>query len=251
MIKDINIFFSDEYAEKCAEEIVNKFSNGKNDPETETVDYEYDLQKGEIVIDEGEYTKNTSYMFDPEPSSPLRNIIEAFIHDDETRLPEIGDFEKLDEFLKEKVSKIIEEKYSNKMKETARVRVLGGAPEEIFPISNFKMLEISLHDFGRKYKVRLMRGIKVKKEVLKNAKDTKDILSNKPRSKSVGEEIADIHDETGKSFEQIIAEKKALGDPEYDEVLGAQKVRAFYDCYVDMWFDYSIKKPESEYNQLL
>jgi len=243
MIENIEKWLSQDCAEKCAKEIMERFRDGQHDVNKEIVDYEYDLQKGEIVLDEEENVKNTSYLFDPDKGSTLYELIETFIHDDETRLPDIGDFEKLDEFLS-RVAKIIEENYSDVMRDAARRRVLGGASEELFPLKGFKVQAIDLSNPVIDFNVRVSKAIMVKKSVLAEAKSAKDIFKNKPKEEGVGNELGEIHIKTGKSFEQIIAEKKAFGDPRYANVIGASKEKAYYKVCVEMWLDYTIVRPE-------
>ena len=52
------------------------------------------------------------------------------------------------------------------------------------------------------------------------------------------------HIENGKSFEEIIAEKKAIADPIFRYVYGVELTKEWYHCHIQLWADYTASKPE-------
>lgn len=66
---------------------------------------------------------------------------------------------------------------------------------------------------------------------------------------AVGQEILKIMAKTGKRADEIVAEKKASGDPNFAEVTGVKITKSVFEVRVDFFADYSMTKPDKTHAQ--
>lgn len=214
MAKDkLELLLTEQNADKIATYIVKRFDQ---DGSKENIDYDFDLKNGKMdstII-------NTSFKFDTQ-SGTLLNKIKNMI----CSLENITD--KQNEIILSfliKIKDILNTKYKNQLANNIRKVVLNNAPEDSFPLSNTSVINFEV---GETPPIDYI--VVVQKEAPSN-----DIAGG------VGQLLMKEHTKSGKELNEIIAEKKASGDPNYKYVTGAYKRKWYFECQLDMFVDYSL-----------
>ena len=225
---DTERLFSPASVKIVAQYIADRFEKGVSDRNMELVDYEYDLSRSGKMSSEED---NTEYMMDAEGGTLLMEIIDAFFHDDETRIPTESDFATLDQFTND----VIEELNANhvdQLRKGVKTKVLKGAPDFLFPLSSLKVNSIELSNETFPYTISVMK------------RQTEETMRTTVPER-VAEALGNEYMATKKPLEQIIAEKKAVGDPLYQSVYGATMTKEYYHVHMNLWVDYS-QPPQKE-----
>jgi len=239
--------FSKKNTKKIAEYIVQRFKDSKEatrDRENELVDYEYDIAKS------GQMTSiaksNTEFKMEVEEGTELKEIINAFFHDDPDRCPTAKQFDAFEMF-EVKLAKYIEKNCEEGLRQAIRENVLGGAVEEVFPLPVIKVKRIELCDPVFPYTVKVLKGKIARDEGgNKTEKEKKEEMEGDDvRPTGIASKMIQCHISTGKSFEQIIAENRAMNNPEYRYIYGVYLNKEWYQCQLDLWVDYKMVKPEA------
>jgi len=202
--------------QECAEQIVSAFSS-KATPDN----LEMDFHIAEGKMKGGLGSPNTTFKFDIEDDSPLGEIkaviSETFESDDATE----ADAALVEQFQKDLCAELAQDKYRQDIGDALRGDAGLNVPGWLVPIENmvFHNCEITTDAEGGQL-------LRVHKE-----QDT--------GTEGVAPDLLKTHQETGKDFETIIAEKKASGDSRYEFVTGAEFVRYIFDVHVEFAADYS------------
>ena len=111
----------------------------------------------------------------------------------------------------------------------------GNSVELLKTVISLEIKDLYLSNPVFPYTIKVLRGRTIEE------------MENKNKGKqSIAKDLLDEHLNTGKSFEAIIAEKKAIGDEDYRYVFGVDKIKSEYNCHIYMWVDYSlVEKPEN------
>ena len=214
----LSVYFTDENIIKCAEEVVAAFETKANQKNLEV---DFSINGGRMSGSMNE--PNTTFKFDTDKGSLLNEIrdaiTESFREDSEDPDADANELISFQESICKELGKDI---YNERIANVLRSERAGlNAPEWLIPIPEirFQSFEISSDDEGG-YMLR----------VLKTAGST---------TESVAPELIEIHQSTGKDFNDIIAEKKAEEDLKYENVDGAEWVRYVFDVHLHFAADYS------------
>lgn len=205
-----------ETADIVAKHIVNS-AVYIQDSEVVSFDCDFKLNKGNLVSD----NVNTWLKFDLKDDFYCEEIklIQKALADSD--VPE--EFQAFDTW-SNLVAKLIETKHKNKLADKIRQHLLGGVPKEGFPLKDIKIKYIDIDEVPTHDKT-----MKIDKMVPKEGYV----------SQPVSEEIFELMDKTGKTAEQIIEDKKAEGDPNYQCITGVTFSKGFYEVSIDLWVDYT------------
>jgi len=226
-VKDINKLLSKDNASDIANYIVKRFLNAteeNKDYEKQRIDYDYQLTRNGKMSSK---PVNTEFQMDAEKPSPLWDVIDAFYHDDETRLPTQEEFGKLDEFIDD-VMGLLNTEHEDNIRTAIRQNVLGGADDRVFKLEEIYVKKIEISNPVFPYSVKVLKGATVE-----------DMKSGKVSNAGISQELLDLHIKTGRSFEDLIAEQKALGIEKYRYVFGVELIKYDYHCHVYLYVDYS------------
>ena len=238
--------FSKKNTKKVAEYIIQSFKDSKEatrDREKELIDYEYDISKSGQMTSSAK--SNTEFKMDVEDGTELKEIIEAFFHDDKNRLPTEKQFDAFEMWVA-KLGKYIEKNCEEGLRQAIRENVLGGAIEEVFPLPVIKVKSVEICDPVFPYVVKVLKGKVARDEEGKKTENEKkeEMQSDDLRPTGIASKMIQCHISTGKSFEQIIAENRAMNNPEYRYIYGVYLNKEWYQCQLDLWVDYKMVKPE-------
>lgn len=195
------------------------------DSETVNFDCDFKINKGVMASD----AINTSLKFDLKEDfycEELKKIQKELTSSD---VPE--EYHTFDAWTK-LVSTLLETKYKGKLADNIRYHLLGGVPKEAFPLKEIKVKYIELDELPTNDKT------------MKIDKMSPPDFIGQP----VSEEIFELMDETGKTAEKIIEEKKSEGNPNYQYITGVTFTKEFYEFSLDLWVDYTpdeSTKPEN------
>jgi hypothetical protein len=166
---------------------------------------------------------NTWIRFDA-PNGPLRSVVDAMkscneVTDDDIKALEIW-------------RQHVGEKLTGEMRENLiyliRNRILGGAPEEVIPLDRMEVLDVEVADLPGEDSVLVIK---------KNCPKGED---SPPVSEDIFSEMA----KTGEKPDDVVARRKAEGDPRYRWVAGAESRKHFFEVSVSLSVDYSLKPLE-------
>lgn len=203
---------------------------------TESVDYEYDIHQGKM-IDTGDY--NTTYKFDVDAETLLGKIINNMKSQDDISQEYINQENKW----RQAIIDNINQNHIHTFRETLRSRILKNIQPELVKLEKFEIREIDINprpDVDFLIVVQRMRP----------SNENLSPPATESPSQTVSQELLDIHVSTGKSFEEIIAEKKNQKDSRYANVYGAYKRKYIYDIELSIFVDYSLT-PQDEFVKLL
>lgn len=234
-VKNIHHLLSNESVKKMASYIIQRFLNAteeNKDYEKQRIDHDYNLMRTGQMVSK---PINTEFLMDADKPSLLWDIINAFYHDDDTRLPTHEEFDRLDDFL-EHVIGILNSNYKDDLRKGIRENVLGGADEKVFKLEKVNVIKIELSNPVFPYSVKVLKGVTLE-----------DMKKGNVSSRGISQELLDLHLKTNRSFEDLIAEKKVLGVEKYRYVFGVELIKYDYNCNVSLYVDYSaISKEEFE-----
>lgn len=202
-------------AEAVAKHIVNSAVYIK-DNDSVDFDCDFKINKGVLVSDE----VNTWLKFDLKDTfycEELKQIQKELVESDV-----LEEYQAFDTWTG-LVAAFIENKHKDKLADKIRQHLLGGVPKKDFPLNEIKVKFIELDDVPtHDSRMRIDK-----------------MVPEGHISQPVSEEIFELMDETGKSAEEIIEEKKAEGNPNYKYITGVTFTKEFYEVSVDLWVDYS------------
>jgi len=243
MIKNIDNLLADENIDKVAQYIVDKFMAATpetRDSENEFVDIDFDLNKGEMKS----LPTNTRFFVDAEEDSVLYDIVHAFYTDDKECLPkdeqeellkELGDdFDRLEVFI-ENIKSKLENEFKDSIIEAVRKNLLEGVDSQLMPMNDIEIKDLYLSNPVFPYTLRILKGRTIEEMEDKKVGD----------KSSISQDLLNKHLDTKKSFEEIIAIEKAMGNDKYRYVFGVEKIKSEYNCHLYMWIDYSLAQKET------
>lgn len=204
-----------------------------------TVDYDYQISAGKMVDEGGD--SNTTYKFDAEKGSLLREIID-------TLYPEEADDRSEEDYAEEtkwlnSIIEIINTKYIDLIRDAIRSKVFKNVQPELVPMNPFVLNNLEFSSVPEAdFLIVVQRA--VPKDQIGMAQ------SNQAGSIPINQELFNLHIQTGLSFDEIIAQKKAEGDPRYTTVCGATKRKYLYNVEMLFYVDYSLT-PQEEFIRLL
>jgi len=216
--KDFDRLLNDKNVKYIAEYIVNSIGDLEEVFE-QSLDYEFDLKGGQVI---GKDIANTFYNFDTNDETVLNKIVSYMnlLTDKEVK----DRIESFDRFRKD-VGEYIENNLKIKLEEKIRKHILNNSSKELFPLRSINILDFELSD-----KPEIDYVIVVQKNAPPGVE-----------TPPVSQELIELS-KTGRDFKDIIAEKKASGDPKYRYVSGAYKKKYWYEVRLNMYVDYSAKK---------
>jgi len=242
MIKNIDKLLTDENVENVAKYIADKFMAATpetRDSENEFVDIDFDLNKGEMKS----LPTNTRFFVDAEEDSVLYDIVHAFYTDDKDSLPtddqeellkELGaDFDRLEVFI-EKIKDKLENEFKNSIIEAVRKNLLEDVDSRLMPMDSIEIKDLFLSNPVFPYTLKILKGRTIEEMEDKKSGD----------KGSIAQDLLNKHLDTKKSFEEIIATEKAMGNDRYRYVFGVEKIKSEYNCHLYMWIDYSLAQQE-------
>jgi len=210
----------DENISRCVDEVVQAFETKAT---KENLEMDFHINQGKMAGGLGE--SNTTFKFDTDKGQFLTEVrlalTEAFRSDVDDA--EASEEAKLINAFQDKIAVALGSKeYNKRLGDILRSNSAGlGAPEWLIPIPEirFHSFDISSDDEGG-YMLRVQKGVDKGQQ-------------------SVAPELIKIHQETGKPFEQIIAEKKAEKDSRYESVESAEWKRYIFHVHIHFAADYS------------
>lgn len=184
-------------------------------------DFEWDLSDGKMISN----AVNTSIKFDFPTNSILKPILLSIEQIEDVLSDE--DYDILSGLF-QNISEDFRSNYLEKLKPILRNKVLGDAPENVFPMEEIKLVSI---DIGNKppcdYVIVVQRMV------------PQDVIADGGKSGKVTEELGEIHTTTGKDLNDIIAEFKENGNDRFKYVTSAYKRQYWFECQLNLWVDYS------------
>lgn len=218
-------------ADKVAKHIVNCIRS--SDGEHVDLDCEFQMLEGEFITDD----VNTWIKFDLHNDLFLQELkdIQTAMYSDTKGRPDSELRAKanlFDTWIK-LVSSLLETKYKKQVTGKIRQHLLPNTDEHLMPMDKIKIQIIEISEFGDSPIADKLMNI----EKLVNPKD--------PESPSLASEIYALVDETGMMPDEIIEKKKAEGDPNYENVVGVQLNKHFYEVNIELFVDYSLN-PETK-----
>jgi len=223
--------FTPENSVLLAEYIVNNFSDGTN----RVIDYDFSLQSGVDTNADSQLT-NLFFRFDTEPNTVPRAILDVLIDEDIEPTEERQIL--FANFLEDAKHALVNQ-FGNEFREKIRKVVFDNdkVTPEIVPIANLKCLHIDISDVPEEEQSVLV----IKKNIPKHQLDEQSEYNLE--SRPISQELVSIRRETGKSFDEIVAEKKAEEDISYIYVDSVEENKGLYECHIDLFADFSFVMP--------
>lgn len=219
-------FFTREVAEECAKEILRAFDEKGN---TESIEVDFNLSRGKMVepLDQ----VNTWFKFDCRDSGGTLQKVFEFLTElwrnedtSEEDAATVRRFEaEVTECLREQVD-------VQSLGDTLRRCVFKSVPAALLPIEQIRFHRTEFAGGDEQGYI-----LKVEKFARVDQESGQFLDQQAP----VAKELIEIHTETGKSFKEIIKEKRAEGDPRYELVADAKLERYVKDVTVMLSGDYS------------
>ena len=230
---DNSHLFTEINAKTLAEYLVDHFC--KNAAPS-TVDYDYQISGGKM-LDEGD-DANTTYKFDAESGTFLKEVIDAISSDDRSE----EDYNNETKWLQTIVD-IINQNYIDQIRNALRSKVFKNVQPELVPMSPFILKDLEFNPITETDFLVVVQRM-IPKDQLEKPQ------ARLPGSVPVNQELFDIHIQTGLPLDEIVARKKAEGDPRYTSVHGAQKKKYIYNVEMLFYVDYSLT-PQEEFIRLM
>ena len=199
----------------------------------------------DFVLDKGKMKSkviNTTFKFDPEEGNILVKISKELNNPTIELTQEHYDL--VFTFL-QTLKTYFNENCISQLRDKIRKYVIADASELIFPLKQISVENIEINDDRKEYPISIKKDVPYIKTKVKGKVKLVPQEENY-QGKPIASELFEIHETTGKPFEQIIAEKKALGDPNYRYVSGVMIGKRFkYIFHLDLNVDYTPTKPET------
>jgi len=236
-VKDIDKLLSDDNIKQIASYVVQRFLDAteeNKDYDKQRIDYDYNLTRDGTMTSK---PINTEFQMDVEKTCLFWDIVDAFYHDDATRLPTSEEFDRLDAFIAN-VLDTLNVHHEDDLRTAIRENVLGGADKRVFKLEAIDVKKIEVSNPVFPYSVKVLKGATVE-----------DMKSGHVSNAGISQELLTMHLDTNRSFEDLIAEQKALGVERYRYVFGVELIKYDYHCHVYMHVDYSAV-PEGEFLEI-
>lgn len=216
---ELSELLTKETAEIVAQHIV--YCAEPSDGETVSFDCDFKLNQGQFLTED----INTWLKFDLKDRffcQELKDIQQELI---KSELKE--EYDAYDTWTR-LVSTLLETKYKTKLVDKIRKNLLSNTTKELMPMNSIEVKTIELDELPVNDKTMKINKMSPKGHM----------------SSPVSEEIFNLMNETGKSAEQIIEEKKDEGNPDYKYITGVNFTKTFFEVSIEMWVDYSLN-PET------
>jgi hypothetical protein len=222
--KDFLELLDEENAKSIAAYIVEILDH---DPDHfKLIDYDFDLSGGTMqnkATDLETANPNTWFKFDALNNTILRQIIDYMKNCEEEEI----DAEIVSKFkwFRDTISISIESEYRDEFRNKLRSKIFKESiPAEIVPMDVFSIVSIEITPNDMPYDT-----ISVKKMVDPESPTPESV------SKDIFQGLAE-----GKTPEQIIAEKQALGDERFMNIVEIKVVKNRYEVELDIYVDFSL-----------
>jgi hypothetical protein len=228
MLLDIGTSFDLTFTAENANTLASFLVEYLEEGDRKEIDYDFNLSCGKMKNDQKVHA-NFSFKFDTKLGTIPRQIRD--ILSDET-LDATEDRQKRTKWFFEEVGRDLTTIYLDQLRDRIRDVVFGKEIEKrLVPIENIVFIALDICDIPEKDDVLI-----VKRNI------PKTMLLNQTGPDPVAHEIIKISDETGEDFQTIINRKKAEGDPNYMYITGFQSKKAFFECQLDLFVDFSFSK---------
>ena len=239
-----------ENINKVIEEILHRLNKCDNQKKIEQFDFEFTEKiVRNIPQYKGKIEGNTSLRYDTIDGELLHNIVD-FFYSDITAVSQ-EEFDELDTFL-ETVRSKLETEFLERTKNAIR--------EKIAPLEYLKVaIERSNRSDEEKKQLtkelpdRIKEAYPIPLKVLLVELDNQEVdfiirvnkltpaynIIDKVPSESIGSELLDEYKLTKKPLEEILALKKAMGIPGYENIVGVTCEKIFFNCTVTFSVDFS------------
>jgi len=225
--------FTNENAEKTAQIIIERIhSKGTQ------VDYDFHFQQGKFVSND----INTWIKFDTDNDQLLKDILDVLTNEEieptKERIKLFSDF-------RNKVCEVLANELKEELADKLRDYVFGGKMNKsTCPMNDIKVTNFEITDVPESGRYLLV----VKKE------QPRDEISQSVTNELYeylrhleDEEKLDIEKMSAK-MDEFIKEKKEEGNEKFRYIKSVKMKRAFFECQIDMFADYSIVIPEEAMN---
>jgi hypothetical protein len=204
---------SETHPSAAAEEIMAAAEDSSMEPPSLIA--EFDVSGG---VMQGKGKGNTWIRFDSS-SGCIRKIIDAMESAVEVTTADVEAFDRW----RGDVSRIIEHDHLIRLQNILRMRILGGAPQEAFPLNSVSVIDLDISDLPDNDCV-----LVVKKQAPRGE-------SSPPVSEDIFSEIS----RTGEEPDQVVQRRRSEGDDRYRWVVGVEARKHFFEVTVTISADYS------------
>lgn len=231
---ELKTYFDTKCAEQVAEDIVELMDKVAND---DNLEVDFRLSGGKMV---GSLkSPNTWFKADALPGTKLQEVKdtiaetvgENFDEKDEAARDRMYERVEVIDLFRDKVRIVLNSGlFHDRVANTMRRVALGNVPRQLVPFDTIRFLEIEIGEAcPDDYIISIQKMAKIDQV-------TGQFIEP---PQSVNQDLFETHRETGKSFEDIIAEKKAAGDPRYECVAGVLKKRYSFEVHCRIAADFS------------
>ena len=176
------------------------------------------------------------FRFDTQPDTIVREVLDALCDDDVEPTEERQNM--FAEFMG-KASIDLVEKFGNDLREKIRNTVFGDTvTPEVVPMIDLRCIAIDIADVPDDEDKILVIG----REIPQHEMDQESKYSIE--SRPVSEELIEMRNETGKSYDELVQEKKDEGDISYRYITSVEESKGLYECHIDLFADFSFIMPE-------
>jgi len=224
--------FTNENAVQTAQIVIDSI-----DKKDTQVDFEFVFRQGKCISDD----INTWIKFDTDQYPLLKDMLDVLTNEEieptEERIKIFTNF-------RDKVCETLANELRTVLRDKLRNCVFGGKTNKVIcPMKNIKVSNFDIENVPESGRYLLV----VKKE------SPKDEIPQ-PVTNEIFEYLRSIeNEEEGINIEEMInkmndfiEERKSVGDEKFKYVKGAEMKRAFFECQVDVFADYSIIIPGEE-----
>lgn len=204
---------SETHPSAAAEEILAAAEDESRKPPSLIA--EFDVSEG---VMQGKGKGNTWIRFDA-PSGCIRKVIDAMESAAEVTSEDVEAFDRW----RGEVSRMLEQDHLVRLGDLLRMRILGGAPQEAFPLRDISVIDLDISDLPDNDCV-----LVVKKQAPRGE-------SSPPVSEDIFSEVA----KTGETPDQVVQRRRSEGDSRYRWVVGVEARKHFFEVTVTISADYS------------
>ena len=236
--EELKAYFTMDLAEQAADGIVLLMDEVATD---DNLEVEFRLHQGKMVGSLN--TPNTLFKADTQAGTLLRDVKQAIAdvvnRDFDPKIPEEADrmyeaVQIIDDF-KENVRIILNSGiFNRRVANTIRRVAMGNVPYQLVPIENIRFLEIEIGEANPDDCI-------VSIQKFQKIDQTTGQYIDPPQA--INQDLFQRQRETGKSFEEIIEERKAAKDPRYECVAGVTRKRYSFEVHCRIAADYSFCEP--------
>jgi hypothetical protein len=218
---------TDATAYEVARYVVQKMDR---EADQDTLEYDFQVTGGEMVVDPALAERNTWFKFDTAKDTLLNDVKRA-MYEAECTTDELQHIERWNQ----KVCRFVEGVFTDDVCRILRREMFRNqpVPMKLMRATNFEIIDFSSLPPEDNLAIYI-------------EKDVPQSVFEDYGAGQVSHELFQIHAETGKGFNQIIREKKAEGDPDYQYVKAAHTRKMLWECQIDFLVNYFAKTDAEE-----